>query len=261
MAEPVPDMLNTFSLAGERILVTGSTRGIGRSLVHACARAGAEVVVNSRDHDMVERTVDSLRRAGHVALAGAADVTDESAVSELVGRIEHDHGPITGLVNNAGIQIRGPMVDFDVADYRRILDANLVAPFLVVKAVAPSMMERGSGRIVNIGSVQSALGRRSIVPYTAAKGGVVLLTRGLCAELSPHGVIVNCVAPGYFDTELTRALVDDPEFSRWVRSRTPVGRWGRLDELSGAVVFLLSAAAGFISGQTLYVDGGMTAVV
>lgn len=257
----MPDMLDTFSLAGERILVTGSTRGIGRSLIDACARAGADVVVNSRDRDAVERTVESLRQAGHTAVAGSADVTDEAAVVELVERIEHDHGPITGLVNNAGIQIRGPVVDFDTVDYRRILETNLVAPFLMVKAVAPHMIERGSGRIVNIGSVQSGLGRPTIVPYTAAKGGVAQLTRGLCAELSPRGINVNCVAPGYFETELTRALVDDPEFSRWVRSRTPVGRWGRLDELSGAVVFLLSPAAGFISGQMLFVDGGMTAVV
>jgi gluconate 5-dehydrogenase len=255
------DLLSTFSLADQRILVTGSTRGIGRSLVDACARAGAEVIVNGRDHDGVDHTVASLSRDGHRALAGAADVTDETAVVELVAEIERDHGPITGVVNNAGIQIRGPVIDFDVDDYRRILETNLVAPFLVAKAVAPSMMARGSGRIVNIGSVQSRLGRPTIVPYTVAKGGLALLTRGLCAELSPHGVNVNCVAPGYFDTELTRALVDDPEFSRWVRSRTPVGRWGRLDELNGAVVFLLSAAAGFISGQILFVDGGMTAVV
>jgi gluconate 5-dehydrogenase len=254
-------MDDLFSLAGARILVTGSTRGIGRSLVGACARAGAEVIVNGRNDDGVNGVVDALRRSGYTALAGVADVTDEAAVTELVARTQRNHGPITGVVNNAGIQIRGPIVDFDLADFRQILETNLVAPLLVAKAVAPSMIERGSGRIINIGSVQSRLGRPSIVPYTAAKGGVELLTRGLCAELSPHGVTVNSVAPGYFETELTRALVDDPEFSRWVRSRTPVGRWGRLEDLSGAVVFLLSAAAGFISGQTLFVDGGMTAVV
>lgn len=252
---------NPFSLDERVVLITGSTRGIGRALAQACAEAGAHVVVNARTGADVEEAVADLVAAGLSASGSVADVTDERAVEDMVESVEGQVGPIAGLVNNAGVQIRGPMLDFDPADYRRILELNLVAPFLVGRAVGRRMVDRSAGRIVNIGSVQSQLGRPTIVPYTASKGGVVTLTRGMCADLSPHGVQVNCVAPGYFKTELTSALVDDQEFSDWLSRRTPAGRWGELSELGGAVVFLLSDAASFITGQTLYVDGGMTAVV
>jgi len=252
---------NPFSLEGRVVLITGSSQGIGRALADACAEAGAHVVINARTEAAVERAVGELTDAGLSASGQVADVTDAEAVEAMVEDIESSAGPISGLINNAGIQRRAPFLEFDHQDYRDIMEMNLVAPFVVSQAVATRMVERKAGRIVNIGSVQSQLGRPTIVPYTASKGGVVLLTRGMCADLGPHGIQVNSIAPGYFATELTQALVDDEEFSSWVATRTPAGRWGNVDELGGAAVFLLSDAASFINGQTLFVDGGMTSVV
>jgi gluconate 5-dehydrogenase len=250
-----------FSLGGRVVLITGSSQGIGRALATACAQAGAHVVVNARSAANVAAAVDELQAAGYGASGHVADVTDEAAVTDMVESIEASIGPIRGLINNAGIQRRAPFLDFELSDYRDIMEMNLISPFIVSKAVARHMATRGEGRIVNIGSVQSMLGRPTIVPYTASKGGVALLTRGMCADLGPLGIQVNSIAPGYFATELTQALVDDAEFSRWVATRTPAGRWGDVAELGGAAVFLLSDAASFINGQTLFVDGGMTAVV
>ncbi|MGI9595331.1 MAG: glucose 1-dehydrogenase [Acidimicrobiales bacterium] len=254
-------MIDRFSLADRVVLITGSSRGIGRALAEACCEAGARVVINARTPDRVEATVAELTDLGHAASGRVADVSDPEAVEHMVADVERVIGPIAGLVNNAGIQRRAPFLDFALDDYRDVLEMNLVSPFIVSQAVARRMAERGAGRIVNIGSVQSQLGRPTIVPYTASKGGLTLLTRGMCAELGPLGIQVNSIAPGYFATELTKALVDDPEFSAWVSQRTPAGRWGELEELGGAVVFLLSDGASFINGQTLFVDGGMTSVV
>jgi gluconate 5-dehydrogenase len=252
---------NPFSLEDRVVLITGSSQGIGRALATACAEAGAHVVINARSADKVDGAVRELQADGHKASGHVADVTDPDAVAVMVDTIEAEVGPLAGLVNNAGIQRRAPFLDFDLGDYRDIMEMNLIAPFIVSQAVAKPMAERGAGRIVNIGSVQSQLGRPTIVPYTASKGGVVLLTRGMCADLGPLGLQVNSVAPGYFATELTQALVDDEEFSAWVAARTPAGRWGDVSELGGATVFLLSDAASFVNGQTLFVDGGMTSVV
>jgi len=219
------------------------------------------VVINARTASAVDAAVGELTDRGAQASGHVADVTDEGQVDEMVATIESSVGPIAGLINNAGIQRRAPFLDFELQDYRDVMEVNLVAPFIVSKAVANRMAERSAGRIVNIGSVQSQLGRPTIVPYTASKGGVALLTRGMCADLGPLGIQVNSIAPGYFATELTADLVNDAEFSAWVSSRTPAGRWGDVSELGGAAVFLLSDAASFINGQTLFVDGGMTAVV
>ena len=175
--------------------------------------------------------------------------------------VESSVGPIEIVINNAGAQQRAPFLEFPVGDFRRLLEVNLVAPFAVAQAAGRVMAERGRGKIVNIGSVQSVLGRPTIAPYTATKGGLALLTRGLCADLGPLGIQVNTLAPGYFATELTRELVDDEEFSAWVASRTPAGRWGDVAELGGVAVFLASDASSFVNGQTILVDGGMTAVV
>lgn len=253
--------MDLFSLEGRVVLITGSSQGIGRSLADACATAGAHVVINARSADKVEAAVAQITATGASASGRVCDVTDPAAVEDMVSSIEADVGPLAGLINNAGIQRRAPFLEFDLEDYRDVMDMNLISPFIVSQAVAKRMAERGSGRIVNIGSVQSQLGRPTIVPYTASKGGVVLLTRGMCADLGPLGIQVNSIAPGYFATELTQALVDDAEFSAWVANRTPAGRWGDVSELGGAAVFLLSDAASFINGQTLFVDGGMTSVV
>jgi gluconate 5-dehydrogenase len=251
----------SFSLDGRVALVTGSSRGIGFALARALGEAGAVVVMNGRDAASLHAAADSFRGLGIVAHERAFDVCDEEAVARAVASIEADVGPIDILVNNAGIQRRAPFLDFALNDFRELIDVNLVSAFIVGKAVGLGMAARGHGKIINICSIQSELGRPTIAPYTATKGGLKMLTRGMCADLGPLGIQVNAIAPGYFATDLTAALVADDEFSAWVTRRTPAGRWGRVDELGGAAVFLASNASSFVNGQILYVDGGMTAVV
>ncbi len=250
-----------FDLEGRVALVTGSSRGIGLALARALAQAGATVVLNARHRDALEAAASELEAQGHRVYVACFDVCDPAAVEAAVADIESDVGPINVLVNNAGIQRRAPFLEFPLADFRELIEVNLVSAFVVAKAVAKAMAQRGHGKIINICSVQSELGRPSIAPYTATKGGLKLLTRGMCADLGPLGIQVNALGPGYFATELTSALVADPEFSAWVEKRTPAGRWGDVDELGGAVVFFASDASSFVNGQILYVDGGMTAVV
>ncbi len=250
-----------FDLSGRVALVTGSSRGIGLALARALGQAGAELILNSRDEKALVAAADELRQDGLTVHCRAFDVCDPVTVTHAVDSFERDVGPIDVLVNNAGLQMRAPLLDFDVDDFRRLIEVNLVAAFTVGKAVAGHMVKRGSGKIVNVCSVQSELGRPTIAPYTATKGGLKMLTRGMCADLGPLGIQVNALAPGYFATELTAALVTDDDFSRWVAQRTPAGRWGQVDELGGAVVFLASDASSYVNGQILYVDGGMTAVV
>jgi gluconate 5-dehydrogenase len=250
-----------FDLSGRVALVTGSSRGIGVALARALGQAGAELIVNGRDDKTLAAAAESLRAEGLTVHARVFDVCDPAAVVEVVDSFERDIGPIDVLVNNAGLQQRAPLLDFAVEDFRRLIEVNLVAAFTVGKAVATHMVKRGRGKIVNVCSVQSELGRPTIAPYAATKGGLKMLTRGMCADFGPLGIQVNALAPGYFATELTAALVADEEFSRWVAQRTPAGRWGRVEELAGAVVFLASEASSFVNGQILYIDGGMTAVV
>jgi gluconate 5-dehydrogenase len=256
----MPDGL--FDLTGRTALVTGSTRGIGYALARGLLTAGARVVVHGRDEDRAVAAAAALAGDGAgVTLPAAFDVTSASSVDAGVARIEAEWGTPDILVNNAGMQRRAPVLDFSVADWDELVATNLTSAFLVSQRVGRGMAERGSGKIVMIGSVQSRLARPGIAPYSATKGGVVMLTRGLCADLGPKGIQANALCPGYIDTELTQALVDDPTFSEWVRGRTPAGRWGSVEDLVGALVFLSSRASNFVNGQVLYVDGGMTAVV
>ena len=220
------------------------------------------MVVHGRDEDRAVAAAAALAGEGAgVTLPAAFDVTSASSVDRGVARIEAEWGTPDILVNNAGMQRRAPVLDFSVADWDELVATNLTSAFLVSQRVGRGMADRGSGKIVMIGSVQSRLARPGIAPYSATKGGVVMLTRGLCADLGPQGIQANALCPGYIDTELTQALVDDPGFSEWVRGRTPAGRWGGVEDLVGALVFLASAASDFVNGQVLYVDGGMTAVV
>ena len=219
------------------------------------------MILNGRDEDALAATAADLEAGGLAVAQHACDVTDAAAVTAMVDRVETEIGPVEILVNNAGAQQRGPFLDFPADDFRSLLELNLIAPFVVAQAAGRSMAARGHGQLINVCSVQSQLGRPTIVPYTATKGGLKLMTRGLCADLGPAGIQVNAIAPGYFATELTQALVDDPEFSAWVEQRTPAGRWGDVEELGGAAMFLASDASSFVTGQIIYVDGGMTAVV
>ena len=253
--------LGAFDLGGKRALVTGSGQGIGLALATALAEAGAAVVLNGRDAGKIDRAAQALRAAGHVVDLAAFDVTERAQVAEAVDRIERDIGPIDILVNNAGIQRRMPLQDFPEATWHEIVRANLDSVFFVSQAVARHMIPRARGKIINIISVQSELGRQTIAPYTATKGAVKMLTKGMCADWARFGIQANGLGPGYFDTELNKALVDDAAFSDWLCKRTPAGRWGKVGELGGAAVFLASGASDFVNGQMIYVDGGLTAVV
>jgi gluconate 5-dehydrogenase len=253
--------LNLFKLDGRIALVTGSGQGIGLAIAEGLAAAGAHVVLNGRDAGKLEKARSAIAAAGHKASVAAFDVTDQKAVEAGVAKIEGEVGPIDILVNNAGTQRRGAFVEFPAEDWHFLMATNLHSVFYVTQAVAKRMAPRNRGKIVNIGSVMSKLGRPSIVPYTASKGAVALMTQGLAAELGKHNIQVNAIGPGYFVTELNQALLADETFSTWVKSRAPVGRWGETKELAGAAIFLSSEASDYVSGHLLMVDGGLTAVV
>lgn len=256
-------MTSPFDLSGRVALVTGSSRGIGSAIADGLARAGAAVILNGRDESRLAGALDSARRRVPAAAwsARAFDVTDERAVDSAVGECEAAIGPIGILVNNAGAQLRTPLADLPLAGWRSVIDTDLTSAFIVGRAVARGMLRRGSGKIINICSVQSELARPTIGAYAAAKGGLRNLTRAMAAEWSAAGVQVNGLAPGYILTEMTRPLADDPEFDAWVRARTPARRWGRPEDLAGTAVWLASPASDFVTGQVIYVDGGMTSVV
>lgn len=248
-----------FDLGGRLALVTGSTKGIGLALAGGLARHGAAVVVNGRTAETVNATVSGLKEAGHSAHPAVFDVTDHSAVAAAVEAIEAEIGPIDILVNNAGMQFRAPLEDYPLDKWEELMRTNVSSVFHVGQAVARRMIARGRGKIINIASVQSELARPSIAPYTATKGAVRNLTRGMATDWARHGLQINAIAPGYFRTPLNEALVNDPDFTAWLEKRTPAGRWGEVGELVGAAVFLAGPASSFINGQVIYVDGGITA--
>lgn len=253
--------LQTFSLSGRRALVTGSSQGIGLALARGLAEAGAAVVLNGRDDAKLGRAADELGRAGLAVETAAFDVTSEAAVKEGVARMEQAGKRIDILVNNTGIHRRGPLATMSLADWQTVIDTNLTSAFLVSRAVAGGMIARRAGKIVNICSLMSDLARPTTGNYAAAKGGLKMLTRAMCAEWAKENIQVNGIAPGYFLTELTRPLADDPKFDAWIKGRTPAGRWGAVTDLVGACIFLASPAADFVNGQILTVDGGLTAVI
>jgi gluconate 5-dehydrogenase len=253
--------LEIFSLAGRRALVTGSSQGIGLAIAEGLARAGATVVLNGRDQTKLASAEADLRAKGLKVSSSAFDVTDEASAAAAVGKIEVEQGPIDILFNNAGMQFRTPLEDYPIEKWRELMRVNVESAFIVGKAVAKGMIARRQGKIINICSVQSELARPSIAPYTATKGAIKMLTKGMCADWAKHGIQVNAIGPGYFKTPLNQALVDNPEFSSWLEKRTPAGRWGTVDELIGAAVFLASGASSFVNGHILYVDGGITSVL
>jgi len=258
----MPVIQDLFDLTGRLALVTGSSRGLGRALAIALAQAGARVVLHGRDEGALAETAATITDAtGRAPAVATFDVTDAAAVEFAVAVILERHGTPDILVNNAGVQHRAPFTEFAVADWDDIIATNLSGAFYVSRFVAPAMAARGSGKIVNVGSVQSWLARQTIAPYSASKGGVVQLTRGMAADLARFNIQVNAISPGYFATEMNRALVEDPEFNTWLVNRTPARRWGDFAELAGTLVYLCSDASSFVSGQNIFVDGGMTAVV
>lgn len=251
-----------FDLSGRTALVTGSSRGIGFVLAQGLAEAGADVILHGRDAAQLKGVAaDLAAQTGRTISHVAFDITDPGSVTEGMRQLLADHGTPDILVNNAGMQLRGPLTDFTVDQWNLLVATNLTSAFLIAQAVATGMMERRSGKIINIGSIQSQLARPSITPYSATKGGIVMLTRGLCADLASYDIQCNALAPGYFATVLTKALVEDEEFSAWVCQRTPARRWGEVEDLVGTAVFLASDASKFVNGQIIYVDGGMSAVV
>lgn len=249
-------------VTGRLALVTGSSRGLGRSLAGALADAGAKVIVHGRDAAALEPIRREMEdRSGDSAFAVAFDVTDVEAVRNSLEQLVAAHGVPDIVVNNAGLQRRAPVQEFEPADWDAIVAANLSSVFYVSRYLIPDMIKRGSGKIVNIGSVQSLLARETIAPYSATKAAVAQLSKGMAADLARYNIQVNTISPGYFATDMNRALVEDEAFSSWLTQRTPARRWGALDELSGALLFFSSEASSFVSGQNLFVDGGMTAVV
>ena len=253
-------ILESFQLKGRRALITGSSGGIGLALARALGQAGAHVILNGRSTDKLQQAATRLQSEQLSVSTSAFDVTRADAVQAAIAHIEAQ-GPIDILVNNAGMQIRGPLHECADEDWHTLMKTNLDSVYFVSKAVVQKMIPRGQGKIINICSVQSELGRPGIAPYTASKGAIKMLTKGMAIDWAPHGLNVNGLGPGYFKTELTEKLVNDATFTAWLVGRTPSRRWGDVEELGGAAVFLASEASRFMNGHILYVDGGVTATL
>ncbi len=251
--------MELFDLSGKTALVTGSSQGIGFALAKGLMEAGAAIVLNGRDEAKLAAAAATLRAAGGTIHELAFDATDHAAVATAIDGFEAETGPIDILVNNAGMQHRTELENFPADAFQQLLQTNIATVFNVGQAVARHMIKRGEGKIINIASVQTSLARPGIAPYTATKGAVGNLTKGMATDWAKHGLQCNGIAPGYFDTPLNAALVADADFTAWLEKRTPAGRWGDVDELVGACVFLSAPASSFVNGHTLYVDGGITA--
>lgn len=250
-----------FDLTGQTALVTGSSQGIGLSIAEALGKAGATVAINGRDPNKVTDAMALLTSKGINAVAVPFDVTQPDEIKAAVEALNLQSGGIDILVNNAGMQIRGPLEDYSQDDWRTLFATNIDSVFYVSQAVVKGMIKQGHGKIINIASVQSELARPGIAPYTATKGAIKNLTKGMCTDWAKYGIQINAIGPGYFDTPLNKALVENPEFDAWIKKRTPAGRWGKLEDLHGAAVFLASKGSDFVNGQTLYVDGGIVSCI
>ena len=253
--------LSLFDLSGRTALVTGSSRGLGRAIAEGMAKAGARLIVNSTDPARVETAIAEFRSAGHLAEGVAFDVTDETAVVRAFEGLDAKGIAIDVLVNNAGIQMRKPLIEFTSAEWRKVIETNLTSAFIIGREAAKRMIPRKRGKIINIGSLGSELARPTVGPYTAAKGGIKTLTRSMAVEWAASGIQANAIGPGYMLTDMNQALVNNADFNNWLMSRIPAKRWGRPDELIGAAIFLASSASDYVNGQIIYVDGGMLAAM
>jgi gluconate 5-dehydrogenase len=254
-------MMRLFDLSGRTALITGSSRGLGRAFAEGLAEAGARVILNGIDPARLEAAAKEMRAKGHQVLTAAFDVTDEAAILATFARFDAEAIQIDILVNNAGIQFRKPMLDLETADWHRVLEANLTSAFVIGREAARRMVPRGRGKIINIGSLTSELARATVAPYTVAKGGIKMLTKAMAAEWGEHGIQANAIGPGYMQTDMNQALMDNPSFDAWVKARTPARRWGRPEELAGLAIFLAAPASDYINGQIIYADGGMISVL
>ena len=250
--------IELFNLKGKKTLITGSSQGIGYALAKGLDAAGAEIILNGRNKHKLDQAAKSLTPK-HNLYQLSFDVTDQDETNKAINKFENEIGPIEILINNAGMQYRTPLEDFPVDMFEQLLKTNISSVFNVSQAVARHMIKRSSGKIINIASVQTSLARPGIAPYTATKGAVGNLTKGMATDWAKYGLQCNAIAPGYFDTPLNAALVSDKDFTAWLEKRTPAGRWGEVEELVGASIFLSSNASNFVNGHTLYVDGGITA--
>ena len=255
-------ILDLFSLKGKVAFVTGASYGIGFAIAKAYVEAGAQIVFNDLTQELVDKGLAAYKEAGIQTRGYVCDVTDENAVHETVKRIEREVGIIDILVNNAGIIKRIPMLEMTAAEFRQVIDVDLNAPFIVSKAVIPSMIKKGHGKIINLCSMMSELGRETVSAYAAAKGGLKMLTRNICSEYGAQNIQCNGIGPGYIATPQTAPLrVDGHPFNSFIISKTPAGRWGTTEDLVGPAVFLASDASNFVNGHILYVDGGILAYI
>ena len=253
--------LSLFDLAGRTALVTGSSRGLGRAIAEGMAKAGARIVVNGTDGARVEAAVAELRAVGFAAEGAAFDVTDEAAIVRAFDGFDQAGIEIDILINNAGIQMRKPLLEFSSADWRKVIETNLTSAFIIGREAARRMIPRKRGKIINIASLASELARPTIAPYTAAKAGIKNLTKSMAVEWAASGIQANAIGPGYMLTDMNQALMSNSDFNNWLMSRVPAKRWGNPDELVGAAIFLASSASNYVNGQTIYVDGGMLAAM
>ena len=250
-------MKELFDLTGKVALITGSSQGIGFGIARGLGQAGATIILNGRNEEKLSRAVSILSQEGLKVFGYSFDVSDPKQIDQKISTIEREVGPIDILVNNAGIQRRGPLDSFEESRWREVIETNLTAVFLMSKRVAKGMIERRSGKVINICSLMSEISRPTIAPYTASKGGVKMLTKAMAVEWAKYNIQVNGIGPGFIVTEMNKPLLEDPKFDAMVRSRTPAGRWGEPSDLAGAAVFLASRASDFVTGQIIYVEGGL----